>query len=269
MLSELHVFKTRSNLSDQLHRRAQLVWASRSIIRKRVCDVTIQTLLSCMAEATVFFVICVSGLFGILTKFFHGKTVWTTKFHHGDPLASLASSGESDDGGLAPPPRKKSRTSLEVTMQQPANGCSQHNGATEDHIPSSSNQQNGTDIGSENNAINGDILPKRLDKTDYEIVRLIGQHLKTIGLQWVIYFSLSLLNKPNSKIRLIIISSFINFTFVSISWFIANNDFQLKQARAVPQLFLFYLITKISMFRGRWLLNMSVINILTKFSFVN
>lgn len=67
-------------------------------------------------------------------------------------------------------------------MQQPANGCSQHNGATEDHIPSSSNQQNGTDIGSENNAINGDILPKRLDKTDYEIVRLIGQHLKTIGL---------------------------------------------------------------------------------------
>lgn len=71
-------------------------------------------------------------------------------------------------------------------MQQPANGCFQHNGASDDHLPSSSNQQNGTDIATDiNNAVNGELSPKRLDKTDYEIVRLIGQHLKTIGLKWV------------------------------------------------------------------------------------
>lgn len=107
-----------------------------------------------------------------------------TKFRHGVPLASLASSGESDDGGLAPPPRKKSRPSLEATMQQPANGCTQHNGATvEDHIPSSSSQQNGTDVVLRSTSVNGEISPKRLERTDYEIVRLIGQHLKTIGLK--------------------------------------------------------------------------------------
>jgi len=71
-------------------------------------------------------------------------------------------------------------------MQQPANGCTrqQHNGATDDDddIPSSSAQQNGTDIVPHSTTINGEISPKRLDRTDYEIVRLIGQHLKTIGL---------------------------------------------------------------------------------------
>lgn len=109
------------------------------------------------------------------------------KFHHGDLLASLASSGESDDGGLAPPPRKKSRT-LDATMQQAANGCTQRNGVSEDHSASSS-QQNGTELTSENNAINGapngDISPKIIDKTNQDIVRLIGQHLKTIGLKYV------------------------------------------------------------------------------------
>ncbi|KAG8263855.1 WD repeat-containing protein 26 [Homalodisca vitripennis] len=105
-------------------------------------------------------------------------------FHMKPIRTSLASSGESDDGGLAPPPRKKSRPSLEATMQQPANGCTQHNGATEDdHIPSSSAQQNGTDIAPHSTTVNGEISPKRLDRTDYEIVRLIGQHLKTIGLK--------------------------------------------------------------------------------------
>jgi len=92
------------------------------------------------------------------------------KFHHADSLVSLASSGDSDDGALAPPPRKKSRI-VEVNMQQPqqpqqqlqsaSNGCSQHNGATSDEI-----------------------APK-MDRTNQDIVRLIGQHLKTIGLKYV------------------------------------------------------------------------------------
>ncbi|GFG37456.1 hypothetical protein Cfor_07179, partial [Coptotermes formosanus] len=106
------------------------------------------------------------------------------KFHHGDLLASLASSGESDDGGLAPPPRKKPRT-LDATMQQAANGCTQRNGVSEDHSASSS-EQNGTELMSEINAVNGapngEISPKIIDKTNQDIVRLIGQHLKTIGL---------------------------------------------------------------------------------------
>ncbi|XP_075224042.1 WD repeat-containing protein 26 isoform X2 [Lycorma delicatula] len=68
-------------------------------------------------------------------------------------------------------------------QQQAANGCSQHNGASKDHnCASSSNQQNGTDIATENNAVNGEIMPKTMGKTDQDIVRLIGQHLKTIGL---------------------------------------------------------------------------------------
>ncbi|KAJ9594415.1 hypothetical protein L9F63_014140, partial [Diploptera punctata] len=75
------------------------------------------------------------------------------------------------DGGLAPPPRKKSRT-LDATMQQAANGCTQRNGVSEDHSASSS-QQNGTEL---------TYSAKIIDKTNQDIVRLIGQHLKTIGL---------------------------------------------------------------------------------------
>lgn len=111
------------------------------------------------------------------------------EFHHGDSLASLASSGDSDDGGLAPPPRKKSRT-LDATMQQAANGCTQRNGVSEDHSELSS-QQNGTDNLQEINVVNGtqngELTPKIMDKTTQDIVRLIGQHLKAIGLEYVLY----------------------------------------------------------------------------------
>lgn len=71
-------------------------------------------------------------------------------------------------------------------MQQPANGCTQHNGVTDDdHSPSSSTQQNGTDLVLHIASMNGEISTntKNLERTDYEIVRLIGQHLKTIGLK--------------------------------------------------------------------------------------
>ncbi|XP_067010012.2 WD repeat-containing protein 26 isoform X3 [Anabrus simplex] len=70
-------------------------------------------------------------------------------------------------------------------MQQAANGCTQRNGVSEEHSEHTS-QQNGTDVSPESNAINGgpngDITPKIMDKTSQDIVRLIGQHLKTIGL---------------------------------------------------------------------------------------
>ncbi|XP_046387568.1 WD repeat-containing protein 26 [Ischnura elegans] len=70
-------------------------------------------------------------------------------------------------------------------MQQATNGCAQHNGASEGQQASSSHQ-NGSDINTANNAVNGetngDIAPKIIDKTNQDIVRLIGQHLKSIGL---------------------------------------------------------------------------------------
>lgn len=140
----------------------------------------------CSAVAKVIAVLCEWSTLDS-DKISSESIVCAAKFHHGDLLASLASSGESDDGGLAPPPRKKSRT-LDATMQQAANGCTQRNGVSEDHSASSS-QQNGTEHTSEINAINGgpngEISAKIIDKTNQDIVRLIGQHLKTIGLKYV------------------------------------------------------------------------------------
>ncbi|XP_047002350.1 WD repeat-containing protein 26 isoform X2 [Schistocerca americana] len=70
-------------------------------------------------------------------------------------------------------------------MQQAANGCAQRNGVSEDHSDTF-NQQNGAEISPDDNAVNGgpneEITPKIMDKTTQDIVRLIGQHLKTIGL---------------------------------------------------------------------------------------
>ncbi|KAK7576445.1 hypothetical protein V9T40_012731 [Parthenolecanium corni] len=61
-------------------------------------------------------------------------------------------------------------------MHQQANGCPQHNGATnEDYETPSSSQQNG-------NAAEHKSPVPAMGKTDQDIVRLIGQHLKTIGL---------------------------------------------------------------------------------------
>lgn len=108
--------------------------------------------------------------------------VFEKAFQHGGFLASLASSGESDDGGLVPPPRKKVRTSLEgTTMQQAANGCSpQQNGTSESRQGIT---QNGTDDCVINGDVNGEIIPKTMDKTNQEIVRLVGQYLKSVGLK--------------------------------------------------------------------------------------
>lgn len=72
---------------------------------------------------------------------------------------------------MDPPPRKKSRTSLEATMQ--ANGCSpqlQH----KEEQPTKGEVQIKTE--------NGEV-ERIFSQTDQDIVRLIGQHLKSIGLQ--------------------------------------------------------------------------------------
>ena len=94
--------------------------------------------------------------------------------------ASLASSGESDDGGLVPPPRKKTKVSVEDTsgtMHQQANG-SLNGSAKEEYETASSSKRNGN--------IDVEEYPTEtpvLSKVDEDIVRLIGQHLKLIGLK--------------------------------------------------------------------------------------
>lgn len=61
-------------------------------------------------------------------------------------------------------------------MHQQANGC-QHNGAaSDDYEAPSSSQQNG-------NVDEYNITVPVMSKTDQDIVRLVGQHLKTVGLK--------------------------------------------------------------------------------------
>ncbi|CAG9113663.1 unnamed protein product [Plutella xylostella] len=82
---------------------------------------------------------------------------------------SLASRGSGDEGAGDRPPRKRSRRLSPArrdppAMQQPAsNGAGHLNG---DAAPA-----------------NGDVSPGELSQTDQEIVRLIGQHLNSIGLE--------------------------------------------------------------------------------------
>lgn len=90
------------------------------------------------------------------------------RFHHGFFIASLASSGESEDG--APPPYKKSRSSGQEDMQANGSG-SHHNGTTHNGVL----ETNG-----------GPSIPAptiKMTRTDEDTVRLIGQYLTTIGLE--------------------------------------------------------------------------------------
>lgn len=88
------------------------------------------------------------------------------RFHHGYFVASLASSGDSEDG--APPPLKKCRASGQEDMQANGSGPSNHhNGSTHNGVPET----------------NGGPLPTlKMTRTDEDTVRLIGQYLTTIGL---------------------------------------------------------------------------------------
>jgi hypothetical protein len=79
-------------------------------------------------------------------------------------------------------------------MQQAANGTVEQNGASSTANgagePSSSGLQNGSGgLGGMTNgdgASNGNLSsPKIMDSTNHDIVRLIGQHLRTIGLKYV------------------------------------------------------------------------------------
>ena len=103
----------------------------------------------------------------------------------GDSTASLASSSESEDGGVSSPPRKKQRVSAS-NMQ--SNGCAAHNGGTGDRqVQASTSQMNGACSATSNGELRedgeGTEPVKLMCQSDRDIVRLIGQHLRGLGLK--------------------------------------------------------------------------------------
>lgn len=111
--------------------------------------------------------------------------------YHGNLSASLASSGDSDDGGVPPPPRKKQRVSssssgtasastpaaaslslLGSLAMQATNGCPQ---------PAQQHKENESN-GLQNGAAKDDQAFKFKARSDQDIVRLIGQYLRGLGL---------------------------------------------------------------------------------------
>ena len=109
---------------------------------------------------------------------------------HSDSTAILASSSDSEDGGVSAPPLKKQRL-FANNMQSNANGCDAHNengGTGDQQTQASTSQLNGAcapasngDLSSE---VNLHVAPiKIMCQTDQDIVRLIGQHLRGLGLK--------------------------------------------------------------------------------------
>ena len=105
----------------------------------------------------------------------------------------LASSSESEDGGVSTPPCKKQR--LEPRKMQ-TNGCppqSAQNGVElgERNIDAQAEASNvnGANCIEQNGQENGDapntLLFNRMSKNEQDLVRLIGQYLKSLGLRYV------------------------------------------------------------------------------------
>ena len=111
-------------------------------------------------------------------------------------VAILASSSDSDSGGLSPPPVKKQRLSAAAMQANATSGpgstAAVHNGDT---VVLNSN---GANMASEpvsngeaaraagpssSDGISRNPRAKQLSQCDRDIVRLIGQHLKELGLK--------------------------------------------------------------------------------------
>ena len=85
--------------------------------------------------------------------------VYLLDTNHSQCTASLASSSESEDGGVSSPPRKKQRLSAS-NMQ--TNGCPQHNGETDDPEPSTS-QKNGACSFTPSDYTNGTVSGEKIE----------------------------------------------------------------------------------------------------------
>ena len=130
------------------------------------------------------------GRFEVIFSCFYDRFSWSNRcyFHNTTQscsTASLASSSGSEEGGVPSPPRKKQRLLCSSSSNMQANGCQQqHNGATTE--PSTS-QMNGSCTSTSNGQVHHDhdrMSPVDLmSQTDRDIVRLIGQHLRSLGLQ--------------------------------------------------------------------------------------
>mgnify|MGYP001794514982 FL=1 len=100
-------------------------------------------------------------------------------------IASLASSSESEAGGITSPPKKKRRLPISCSAstsqsawENPALAAAMH------QVNGSSGAQNGASVS--NGDYTGDSVkkePLNLTNRDKDVVRLIGQYLRSLGLE--------------------------------------------------------------------------------------
>lgn len=100
----------------------------------------------------------------------------------GDLLNALASSSDSDDGGSSPPPRKKQRLTADTMHQANGRPDIQHNGdlaaSTRNSVENGACASNGEMDGRDEH------LKLSISKSDQDVIRLIGQHLRGLGLKY-------------------------------------------------------------------------------------
>lgn len=81
-------------------------------------------------------------------------------------------------------------------MQQPtANGCARNGAGAATSCSNGASEANGHDA-----RANGEVGPAAvtMDETNQDIVRLIGQHLKTVGLKYAVFIILCLLTNTHT-----------------------------------------------------------------------
>ena len=91
------------------------------------------------------------------------KVVYLFKAKNGCSSKDIANNGTSNDDGL------KDADGILGAKQQQSHGL---------HLAAANDHESYTEL-------DGLVQPKVISKTDQEIVRIIGQHLTSIGLQWV------------------------------------------------------------------------------------
>ena len=104
-------------------------------------------------------------------------------------LKRLASSSKTDSGGLSPPPLKRQRLTMQAHSSVLNGGCAE-NGTTlllkDGSTSSKSNSVSNGDCGeTESNLAkpNSQAVLNNLSEADKEVIRLVGQHLCSLGLQ--------------------------------------------------------------------------------------
>lgn len=111
--------------------------------------------------------------------------VFCLRANQTNPSISLASSSESERGGSTPPPRKKRRLPISC-LASPNQSAREAQAlfAAMHQANGSSSHQNGA--ATSNGDCTGDTVKKdhvSLNNRDKDVVRLIGQYLRSLGLE--------------------------------------------------------------------------------------